>query len=53
MAASSSLGRASRRSAVDCASVGRVVDRVERWVEEVMIDLWERLESAWRDSSRE
>ena len=53
MAASSSLGRPSRRSAVDWARVGRVVDRVDRWFEEVMMDLWERLDSAWRESRRE
>lgn len=53
MAASSSFGRASRREAVDWARVGSVVLSVERWVEESIIDLWERLERAWRESRRE
>jgi hypothetical protein len=53
MAASSSLGSASRRSAVEDAMAGRVVERVERWVEEAIMDLWERFESAWRERRRE
>lgn len=53
MAASSSFGSASRRSAVDWARAGREVERVERWFEEVMMASWERLESAWSDSRRE
>ena len=39
MAASSSLGRASRRDAVDWARVGRVMLNVERCVEESIMDL--------------
>jgi hypothetical protein len=46
MAASSSLGSASRRSAVALARVGRVVVSVERWSEDVITDLCERLDRA-------
>lgn len=53
MAASSSLGRASRREAADCASAGRVVLKVDRCVEEFMMDLCERFERAWRERRRE
>ena len=38
---------------MDCASAGRVVERVDRWVEEATVDLWERFDSAWRERSRE
>lgn len=53
MAASSSLGRASRREAVEVAREGSVVERVERCVEESIIGLWERLERDWRERRRE
>lgn len=53
IAASSSLGRASRREAVDCASAGRVVLKVDRCVDELIMALWERLERDWRERSRE
>ena len=53
MAASSSLGRASRRDAVDCARVGNVVPKVDRCVEESIMDLCERFESACRERSNE
>jgi len=46
MAASSSLGSASRRSAVDCARLGRVVDNVDRSFEEAIMALWERFDRA-------
>lgn len=46
MAASSSLGMPSRRSAAAYARVGSEVERVERWFEEAMMDLWDRFESA-------
>lgn len=38
---------------MDWARTGRVVESVERCVEESMIALWERLESAWSERSRE
>ena len=53
IAASSSLGSASRRSAVEDARAGRVVESVERCVEEAIMDLWERFERAWRERRRE
>jgi hypothetical protein len=53
MAASSSFGRASRREAADCARVGNVVPKVDRCVEESIIDLCERFESACRERSNE
>lgn len=53
MAASSSLGRASRREAVDWARDGRVVLSVDRWVDESIMDLCERLERPWRERRRE
>ena len=53
MAASSSFGRASRRDVVEEARAGRVDERVERCVEEVITDLWERLERDWRERRTE
>jgi hypothetical protein len=53
MAASSSLGRASRRSAAEWASAGRVRERVERWLADVMRERWERFERDWRERRRE
>ena len=35
------------------ASAGRVLERVERCVDEAIMDLWQRFESPWRESSRE
>lgn len=46
MAASSSLGRASRRDAVDWARAGSVVESVERCVEESIMALCDLLDRA-------
>jgi len=53
MAASSSLGRVSLKEAVDCARLGNVVPKVDRWAEESIMDLCERFERAWRERSSE
>jgi hypothetical protein len=53
IAASSSLGSASRREAVDCARAGRVVRNVDRCVADSITDLCDRLESAWREIKSE
>lgn len=52
-AAVSSLGIASRREEVEVASCGSVPDKVDKWVEDSMTDLWERFESAWRERRSE
>ena len=53
IAASSSFGRVSRNDAVEVASTGRVVESVLRCVADLIIDLWERFDRAWRERRRE
>jgi len=47
------LGSASRKDPVDAASAGRVVLSVDRWFADSIMDLWERLESDWRERVRD